>query len=95
MHRFYTAMRGRITSPGPARPVFRASTDLMLLTQRLRIEPNGKPHIPGNLDVWKNLFIAHPHGKYDGKLTKAATGWKEPDDLIEALVRFVPQGRRK
>ena len=85
MHRFYTAMRGRITSPGPARPVFRASTDLMLLTQRLRIEPNGRAHVPGNLEVWKNLFVSHPHGKYDGKLTKAATGWKEPDDLIEAL----------
>ena len=58
MQRFYTAMRGRITSPGPARPVFRASTDLMLLTQRLRIEPGWKPHIPGSLDIWKNLFIA-------------------------------------
>ena len=77
MQRFYTAMRGRVTSPGPARPVFRASTDLMLLTQRLRMDPNGKPHIPGNMDVWKNLFVTHPHGKYDGKLTKAATGWKE------------------
>jgi hypothetical protein len=85
MQRFYSAMRGRITSPGPARPVFRASTDLMLLTQRLRIEPNGRAHIPGSLDVWKNLFISHPHGKYDGKLTKAANGWKEPDDLVEAL----------
>jgi hypothetical protein len=85
MQRFYSAMRGRITSPGPARPVFRASTDLMLLTQRLRIEPSGKAHIPGNLDIWKNLFISHPHGKYDGKLTKAANGWKEPDDLVEAL----------
>lgn len=85
MQRFYSAMRGRVTSPGPARPVFRASTDLMLLTQRLRIESDGKPHIPGSLEVWKNLFINHPHGKYDGKLTKAATGWKDPDDLIEAL----------
>jgi len=83
--RFYSALRGRITSPGPARPVFRASTDLMLLTQRLRIESDGKPHVPGNLDVWKRLFVEHPHGKYDGKLTKAATGWKEPDELIEAL----------
>lgn len=85
MVRFYTGMRGRVTSPGPARPVFRASTDLMLLTQRLRIEPDGKPHVPGTLDVWKNLFINHPHGKYDGKLTKAATSWKDPDDLLEAL----------
>ena len=47
--------------------------------------PNGKPHIPATWTIWKNLFINHPHGKYDGKLTKAATGWKEPDDLIEAL----------
>jgi hypothetical protein len=85
MGRYYSALRGRITSPGPARPVFRASTDLMMLTQRLRLEADGRPHIPGNLEVWKNLFIKHPHGKYDGKLTKLANGWKEPDDLIEAL----------
>lgn len=85
MMRFYTAMRGRITSPGPARPVFRASTDLMLLTQRLRIDSDGRAHIPGSLEIWKRLFIDHPHGKYDGKLTKAANGWKEPDELIEAL----------
>jgi hypothetical protein len=84
VQRFYTAMKGRITSPGPARPVFRANTDMMLLTQRLRIE-DGKPHIPGSLEVWKDLFIHHPHGKYDGKLTKLANGWKEGDDLVEAL----------
>jgi len=85
MKRFYTAVRGRITSPGPARPVFRSNADMMLLTTRLQIEPNGKPHIPGSIDVWKNLFVNHPHGKYDGKLTKLATTWKEPDDVLEAL----------
>ena len=84
MKRFYAAIRGRVTSPGPARPVFRSNADMMLLTTRLRMV-NGQPHIPGNLDVWRNLFIKHPHGKYDGKLTKTATGWKEPDDVIEAL----------
>ena len=57
----------------------------MLLTTRLRIEPNGKPHIPGSLEVWKNLFVNHPQGKYDGKLTRLATTWKEPDDVLEAL----------
>ena len=85
MKRFYTAVRGRITSPGPARPVFRSNTDMMLLTTRLRLNADGKPHIPGNLDVWKNLFINHPQGKYDGKLTRLATTWKEPDDVLEAL----------
>lgn len=85
LRRFYLALRGKVTSPGPARPVFRASTDLMLLSTRLRLDPNGKPHIPGNVETWKSLFINHPHGKYDGKLTKSAQGWKDPDDVLEAL----------
>ncbi|HWR49892.1 MAG TPA: hypothetical protein VN428_02225, partial [Bryobacteraceae bacterium] len=85
LKRFYSALRGRITSPGPARPVFRSNTDLMLLTTRLRIESGGRPHIPGGIEIWKNLFTNHPNGKYDGKLTKAAAGWKEPDDVVEAL----------
>jgi hypothetical protein len=85
MKRFYTAIRGRVTSPGPARPVFRANTDMMLLTNRLRLDPDGKPHVPGNLDVWKNLFANHPQGKYDAKLSRAAPSWKDGDDVLEAL----------
>jgi hypothetical protein len=85
LKRFYAAVKGKVTSPGPARPVFRSNTDMMLLTTRLQLEPNGKPHIPGGLDVWKNLFVNHPQGKYDGKLTRLATTWKDPDDLLEAL----------
>ena len=85
LKRFYGAIRGRVTSPGPARPVFRSNTDMMLMTTRLRLEPDGKPHIPGNIEVWRNLFVHHPAGKYDSKLTKAAVNWKEADDVLEAL----------
>ncbi|HUA20567.1 MAG TPA: hypothetical protein VMB25_17585 [Bryobacteraceae bacterium] len=87
LKRFYAAIRGKVTSPGPARPVFRSNTDMMLLTTRLRLDPDGRPHIPGDLDVWRNLFISHPQhgGKYDVKLSKAAAGWKDPDDVLEAL----------
>ena len=85
LKRFYAALRGKVTSPGPARPVFRSNTDLMLFTARMRMDPDGKPHIPGGVEVWKNLFIHHPHGKYDGKLTKSAAGWATPDDVLEAL----------
>ena len=85
MKRFYSAVRGRVTSPGPARPVFRSNTDMMLLTTRLQMDANGQPHMPGNLEVWRNLFVNHPQGKYDSKLTKMAASWKEPDDVLEAL----------
>jgi hypothetical protein len=86
LKRFYAAIRGKVTSPGPARPVFRSNTDMMLLTSRLRLDADGKPHVPGSLEVWRKLFIDHPQrGKYDQKLTKAAPGWKDPDDVLEAL----------
>ena len=85
MKRFYEAVRGKITSPGPARPVFRSSTELLLLTTSLRLDANGQPHIPGDLDVWRNLFIHHPHGKYDGRLTRSAGSWRTGDDFVEAL----------
>ena len=85
MKRFYAAVRGKITTPGPARPVFRSNADMMLLTTRLQIDPDGKPHIPGNLEVWRGLFARNPHGRYDAKLSKAAAAWKDPDDVLEAL----------
>lgn len=85
LKRFYDALRGKVTSPGPARPVFRSSTELMLLTASLRLEPNGQVHLPGNVEVWKTLFVKHPHGKYDAKLTRAAGNWRATDDVLEAL----------
>ena len=85
MKRFYTAIRGRVTSPGPARPVFRSNADMMLLTTRLRLDANGKPHVQGSLEVWKDLFVNHPQGKYDVKLSRLARSWDDPDDVIEAL----------
>jgi hypothetical protein len=85
LKRFYTALRGRVTSPGPARPVFRSSTDLVLLTARLRLNPDGRPHLPGGLEVWKSMFSGKTMAKSDPKLAKSAPGWKEPEEVVEAL----------
>jgi hypothetical protein len=85
LKRFYQAIRGRVTSPGPARPVFRANTDMLLLTARLRLDPDGQPHVPGGLEVWKNLFAGRVFAKLDARLAHAAPGWRAPDDLMEAL----------
>ena len=85
MKRFYAAVRGKVTTPGPARPVFRSNTEMMLLTTRVHVDADGRVHIPGDLDAWRQLFESNPKGKYDAKLSKAAANWKEPDDVIEAL----------
>jgi len=83
--RFYLALRGRVTSPGPARPVFRANADLVLLTTRLGLDANGKPHLPGGLDVWKSMFAGKMAAKYDQRLAKAAVGWKDSEEVVEAM----------
>ncbi|HWF10076.1 MAG TPA: hypothetical protein VG297_16525, partial [Bryobacteraceae bacterium] len=85
MKRLYAAIRGRVTTPGPARPVFRANAEMMLLTTRIHVDANGRVHVPGELEVWKELFQKNPHGKYDAKLSKSAASWKDPDDVVEAL----------
>lgn len=85
MRKFYDALRGKITSPGPARPVFRASADLMLLTASLRVGQDGQPAIPGGLDVWRTLFAKHSHSKYDKRLARAARSWRTGDELVAAL----------
>jgi tetratricopeptide (TPR) repeat protein len=85
MKRYYAAVRGRVTTPGPARPVFQSNTDMMLLTTRLHVDSNGRIHVPGDLDVWKDLFQRNPKGRYDAKLSRAAVNWKDPDDVVEAL----------
>ncbi|MCC7173752.1 MAG: hypothetical protein IT159_01030 [Bryobacterales bacterium] len=85
MRRFYLAIRGRVTSPGPARPVFQSNTDMLLLTTRLRLEADGRPHIPGGLDLWKSVFAEQRAGRVDERLSRSAKGWKDPDDLVEAL----------
>ncbi len=85
MKRFYAAVRGKVTTPGPARPVFNSNADMMLLTTRLQLDSSGKAHVPGGLDVWKALFSKGSKDKYDLKLGTAAVNWKDPDDVIEAL----------
>jgi hypothetical protein len=84
LKRFYSAIRGKVTSPGPARPIFPSNTEVMLLTTRLRLDPDGRPHIPGGVELWGDLLSPRSHGKATG-LTKPSNMWQDPDDVLEAL----------
>jgi len=58
LERFYTALRGTSNGAnnGAARPVFRPNAELLLLPQRMRFGPDGRPLIPGGPPTWKTLF---------------------------------------
>jgi len=83
--RFYDALRGKKTSPGPAKGAFRTDPDLLLLVTRLWVGPNGQPHIPGNLDVWKGIVGRKAHSRLGTEWARRAKDWKNPDDLVEGL----------
>ncbi len=81
LKQFYLALRGRASSPGPARPVFRANSDLMLLTVHLRVNADGTVHIPGAPKIWEKRLAKTGAG--DG--ATPARGPMQADDVVAAL----------
>jgi hypothetical protein len=88
LKRFYEALKGKDTSPGPARPVYRASPGLAILLTRLELEPNGQPHVPGDLETWKTLFRSARESKQGREWARHAGNWHTPDQLVEGLIAF-------
>ena len=88
LRRFYLAVRGESTSPGPARPIFRSNSDLQLLIARLYIGADGEAHIPGGVENWRRLFDRHRHARIEGKRNKAVSLWSHADDVVEAMFVF-------
>ncbi len=84
--RFYTALRGRNASPGAARPTLRPAPGLLLLMYRLRFDPDGRPSAPGSLEVWQEGVLRHSDYSLVRDWARHTTQWKDPDDLVEAMV---------
>ena len=85
---FYAALRGKDTSPSPTRPVFRPAPGLLLLATNLQIDPDGQPHVPGGLAVWKDMIRRKGEGKVVTEWAARAKGWKSPEQLVEAMIAF-------
>jgi hypothetical protein len=83
--RFYEALRGQDPSPSPARPVFRPNPGLLLLVTRLQLEPSGQPHVPGNLEVWKEILRRKSDSKLVRDWAKRASRWNTPEQLVEGM----------
>jgi hypothetical protein len=85
---FYEALRGKDPSPSPSRPVFRPDPGLLLLATRLRLDPTGQPNIPGNVQVWREIVIAHSkdESKISKQVAKEAAHWNNSDQLVEGLI---------
>ena len=85
LRRYYEALRGKNTTPNAATGMFRPDSGLMLLVTRVRWEPNGDPHVPGNLDAWRKIF----RQKYDSNMLhdsgKRSDHLDTPGQLLETM----------
>jgi hypothetical protein len=82
---FYTALRGDDISPSPTKHSFRPDQGLFLLVTRLQLDPNGQPHVPGNIDLWREVMRAKSDSKIMHEWAKRSGGWSTPEQLMEGM----------
>ena len=96
LERLYDALRGRDITPPPTRHSFRPDPGLFLLEARLDFDANGQPHIPGSVDVWREVVRAKTESKLVHEWAQKSGGWNSPEQVVEAMVgvsRYpMPQG---
>jgi hypothetical protein len=82
---FYEALRGQDLSIDAARPVFRPAPGLLLLLTRVQFDASGEPHIPGSLDLWKEIFRAKTDSKVIREWGRRAGHWNHAEQLMEGM----------
>ena len=50
--------------------------------------PNGEPHVPGNLEVWKQIVRQKTDSKTIHDWNKHGHGLDHPEQLLDAMVAF-------
>ena len=85
LRHFYEALRGQDVSPDAARTAFRPAPGLLLLLTRLQWEPSGEPHVPGNLEVWKEILRQKTDSKVIRDWGRRAGHWNHSEQLVEAM----------
>ena len=88
LKRFYEDLRGNDLEPAATRGVFRQGPDLLVLFTRVTWDPNGEPHVPGNLEIWKQIIHQKSESKAVRDWNKHAHTLDKPEQLLDAMVTF-------
>lgn len=85
LRHFYEALRAPDRSASATRGAFRPAPGLLLLVTRLQVEANGDPHIPGNLEVWKEILRQKTDSSIVREWGKRANHLSSPDQLLQTM----------
>jgi hypothetical protein len=82
----YEAFRSPGVESPAATGVFPKAPDLVVLFNRLQLEPAGELDVPGGLDVWKQILREKANSSSAHDWAKRARNWNRPEQLVEAMV---------
>ncbi len=85
LRHFYEALRAPERSTAATRGAFRPAPGLLLLVTRLQFEPNGEPHIPGNLEVWKEILRRKSDSSIVREWGKRANRLSSSEQLLQTM----------
>jgi len=85
LRRLYEALRGKTNSTSAMVSVFRPDPTLLLLITRLQWDPDGGPHVPGNLQVWKSILSMKAILDTAQRWNLEIPSWNNSEGFLEAL----------
>ena len=85
LKRLYAVFRSANSGDSATQGVFRKAPELLVLFTRIQWEPNGDPHVPGDIDTWKNIFRQKTDAKVVHDWGKRARNWNHPEQLLDGL----------
>jgi hypothetical protein len=85
LRHFYEALRAPDRSASATRGAFRPAPGLLLLVTRLQVDANGDPHIPGNLEVWKEILRQKTDSTIVREWGKRANHLSSPEQLLQTM----------
>jgi hypothetical protein len=88
LKRLYEDLRGADLEPSATRGVFRQAPDLLVLFTRIEWEANGEPHIPGNLEIWKQIFRQKTDSKIIHDWNKRSRNLDKPEQMLDAMTAY-------
>ena len=68
------------------RGVYPRNADLLMLFARVQWQPDGKPYVPGNLGIWRQILSQNSSPELVRGWVKRANGWDDPNQLLLSLV---------
>jgi hypothetical protein len=85
LKRVYDAFHEPSPEANAATGVFRRAPGLLVLFTRVTWEPNGDPHVPGDVTTWREILDQRSNPKNIRSLGKRNHAWDQPDQVLEAM----------